>query len=183
MKLRIQRDIICTNKTYFKHRVKILLRKYSYEVSNLAFLSCIAGSPHQSVSPSPNSPLILNTFPLSDLDETSYINSFWDGICDVCISFFRNSPPLPKLPMYIQFGMAFVTIAYFFRKFLPPLSKNSLPLFPKTIGSIFFFHLSNLDETSCIYLLWDGNGDYYFFFLEISPPPPPSHIYPELPPF
>ena len=37
-------------------------------------------------------PLFLNPFPLFNLDETSYIDSFWGAICDVCI-FFINSPP------------------------------------------------------------------------------------------
>ena len=32
--------------------------------------------------------------PLADLDETFYIDSFWNAICDVCI-FFLNPTQLP----------------------------------------------------------------------------------------
>ena len=39
--------------------------------------------------------LILNSFPLSDLDETCYIDSFRDGICAVCIFFFSEFPSPP----------------------------------------------------------------------------------------
>ena len=53
---------------------------------------------HHSVSPSPICPY---------LDETSHLDSFWNGICDVCIFFLifphppASSPPSPKnLPPY-----------------------------------------------------------------------------------
>jgi len=54
------------------------------EVSNLAFLGCISGSTSVTQSISNFAP-DLNTFTLSNLDETCYIDSFWDGICSVCI--------------------------------------------------------------------------------------------------
>ena len=48
-------------------------------------------SPHESAgwSVSLIFPLFSNLFLLSDLDETSYIDSFWDGVCEVFfLSFF-----------------------------------------------------------------------------------------------
>ena len=61
------------------------------------FLGCSVGFPYQSVSPSQIFPLILNIFSLSYLDETSYIDSFWDEICNVC-NFLPRDFPLPPKP-------------------------------------------------------------------------------------
>ena len=108
--------------------------------------------PHLPNSPLPQkpSPLFLNTFPLSDLDETSYIDSFWDGICEVCI-LFRNSPH--------------------------PSSK--FPSSPKTIPSVFnTFPLSDLDETSYLDSFWDGICEICIcskFPLPSPPPFPKNH--------
>ena len=63
---------IVATKLYVEPRVKNPLGKKSYKFSNLVFLG--VGSP-------PIFPIILNTLPLSDLDVTSYIDSFWDRIC------------------------------------------------------------------------------------------------------
>ena len=82
---------IVPTKNYFEFRVKIPFRKKSYEVSNLAFLGCSAGSPHQSVRQfSSNLPPIMNTFPLSDLD---------DAISDVCSNEICNATPTSFLVM------------------------------------------------------------------------------------
>ena len=41
-----------------------------------------------------HSPYFLKALPLYDLDETCYINSFWDDTCDGCI-LFLEIPPAP----------------------------------------------------------------------------------------
>ena len=46
---------------------------------------------------SPPFPPDLNTFPLSNFDETFYIDSLWYTICDVYIFFCQNSAPTPFL--------------------------------------------------------------------------------------
>ena len=71
LRLRIQRDIHCTKKVYIESHVEIF--------SENKLWSLKLG-------------LILNSLPLSYLDETCYIDSFRDGICAVCIFFSRNSP-------------------------------------------------------------------------------------------
>ena len=63
-------------------------------------------------SPSPpNSPLLhqtfplfLNTFPSSDLDETSYIDSFLDGICDLFHFFISKVSHFPPnlFPLFLN---------------------------------------------------------------------------------
>ena len=77
----------CTNKTYFKLHVEILLRKKVTKSQTWRFWA-VARFPHMSVSPYLMFPLFLISFPLFDLDETNYIDSFCNGICDVCIFFY-----------------------------------------------------------------------------------------------
>ena len=84
---------------FISYLVSKFLEK-SYEFSNLAFLGCNAGSPFQSVRPSTISPKILNTFLLSDLEETCYIDSFWAGICVVCI-YLEILAPSPRILPFI----------------------------------------------------------------------------------
>ena len=123
-------------------------------------------------------PLFLNTFPLYDLDETSYVDSFWDGICFACISFPEFSPSLKfphypinlssyfwtlshcpiwmKITTWIHFGMAFVRFAFFLIPFLP------LKIFTLYLKA---YPLSDLDETSYIDSFWDDIDDDWIFFL------------------
>ena len=55
------------------------------ETFGMAFLTFAYFSPYlQKISP-----YFFNTFPLSDLDKTFYMGSFWDMICDVCIFFSK----------------------------------------------------------------------------------------------
>ena len=82
------------------------------------------------------------TLPLSDLDETSYIDSVWDGIFGVCI--FFNSPP-PQIP--------------------PLYTLNQSPYFCKT------FSLSDSDQTSYIITFWNSICVIFIFF-QSSPPTP-----------
>ena len=54
--------------------------------------------------------LFLNSFPLSDLDETFYIDSFWNGICVVCIFF-----EIPRLHSQ-KGGKSMMEIDFTFKK-------------------------------------------------------------------
>ena len=56
---------------------------YVLSVINHRFNYCLIRTPL---------PPYLKTFPSSDSDKIWYVNLFWDGICDVCIVFFRNFP-------------------------------------------------------------------------------------------
>ena len=48
-------------------------------------------------------PLFLNIFLLFDLNETSYLHSFWDGNCEI-FTFFRNYPSSLKTNLSIFFN-------------------------------------------------------------------------------
>ena len=87
------------------------------------------------------SPLFLNTFPLSDLDETSYIDSFLDGICVVSIFYSKSSA-------IVRFGWDFLNrfmlgwylgCMHFFQNSIHSLNSPPHPHlpFPKTIPPIF----------------------------------------------
>ena len=120
------------------------LKQASFKL-NVFTLQC--GSPHQSVSesvgplvrPSPIFPLILNTFPLIDLYETSYLDSFWDAICVVCIFFSSKIPlilnlfPLSNLDetsCIDSFWDAICVVCIFFLKIPLPFPPNSSPFPP-----------------------------------------------------
>ena len=54
-----------------------------------------------------NLPVFLNAFSFSDLDETCYIDSFWDVICDVCIFSVEISPAPELSPSPLTFSSGF----------------------------------------------------------------------------
>ena len=85
----IEQDIQYTNRTYMKTCVEIPHRKKVTMKNQL--LSLIF-------------PLFLMPFLLSDLNETSYIEIYWDGICEVWI--FLNSP-LPSSKIFPLFLTTF----------------------------------------------------------------------------
>ena len=121
LRFRIERNIHCTNKTYFEPCVEPL--RNSYEVSNLAFLNCsvlhISPSVRRSIS---NLTLILNTFPLSDYQPVrwNFLHRFILKWHLWRLHFFSSKfPPLPRIL---------------------PLPPKTFPLFLNT------FPLSNLEE-------------------------------------
>ena len=134
---------------------KSLLEK-SYEVSNFPFLGCSAGSPHQSVRPSSIFSTILNNLPLSDFDETCYIDTFWDEICDVCLFTITSHHKSPS----------------------PPFPQT----FPSRYGRFPIVWFWWIDETCYIYSFLDAICDVCTFIFEVPPlnstpsPSPPSPI-------
>ena len=119
---------------------------------------------------------LFNNSPLSDLDKISYIDSFWDGICEICICFSKEFPSDLDATWYIHSiwnGICHVCICFLEIPHPPPV--NSSPFPPKPLPLILnTFPLSYLDETSYIDLFWDC---ICIFFFRKSPPPEFSSLF------
>ena len=114
------------------------------------------------------SPYFLNTFPLSDSDETF---STWHGF------FFSRHSPIPSIFLSLQLSdLALVTFTFFFSKILPhetlPLFLNAFPLSAYVLDDfkteILFFKDNFLYEKILEKFLKNFFGNEIFFLSELK---------------